>query len=84
MFMFFQKKDILYNIYPKNLKLRFEHYKKGLVTSTRDRRPLILIYFEGCLNQQGATHREKYLKSYHENVFKKSAQILFNRVKKKF
>jgi len=35
------------------------------VSSAKDRRPLKLIYFEGCLNQQDATHREKYLKSFH-------------------
>ncbi len=30
------------------------------VKSTKHRRPLTLVYFEGCLNQQDATHREKY------------------------
>jgi putative endonuclease len=44
----------------KNIELRFEQHKKGLVASTKNRRPLKLIYFEACLNQQDATHREKY------------------------
>ena len=36
----------LYVGYTKDLKLRFEHHKKGLVNSTKDRRPLRLIYYE--------------------------------------
>lgn len=58
-----------YTGYTKNLKLRFEKHMKGLVDSTKDRRPLKLIYFEGCLNQQDATHREKYLKTYLGKMF---------------
>jgi putative endonuclease len=52
-----------YTGYTKNLKLRFEQHNKGLVNSTKDRRPLKLIYYEACLNQQDATKREKYLKT---------------------
>jgi len=43
-----------------------------LVKSTKDRKPLELIYFEGCLNQQDATHREKYLKTYLGKMFLKN------------
>ncbi len=53
-----------YTGYTKNLKLRFEQHTKGLVSSTKDRRPLKLIYFEACLDRNDATHREKYLKKY--------------------
>ena len=49
-----------YTGYTKNIELRFEQHQKGLVESTKNRRPLKLIYFEACLNQQDATHREKY------------------------
>jgi len=64
------KKDRkLYTGYTKNLKLRFEQHNKGLVNSTKDRRPLKLIYYEACLNQQDATHREKYLKRYYGKMF---------------
>lgn len=64
------KKDKkFYTGYTKNLKLRFEQHYKGLVESTKNRRPLILIYYEACLNQQDATHREKYLKTYHGKMF---------------
>ena len=41
-----------YTGYTKNIELRFEQHNKGQVESTKDRRPLKLIYFEACLNQQ--------------------------------
>jgi putative endonuclease len=56
--------------YTKNLKLRFELHQEGKVKSTKHRRPLKLIYYEACLNQQDATHREKYLKTYYGYVYK--------------
>jgi len=58
-----------YTGYTKNLKSRFELHEQGKVGSTKGRRPLILIYYEACLNQQDATHREKYLKTYHGKLF---------------
>jgi len=61
--------------YTKDLKLRFDQHEKGLVDSTKRRRPLELIYYEGCLDQIDATHREKYLKSYL------GRQFLHNRLK---
>ena len=59
----------MYTGYTKNLKLRFEQHNKGLVNSTKHRRPLRLIYYEACINQQDATHREKYLKTYYGKIF---------------
>jgi putative endonuclease len=58
-----------YTGFTKDLKLRFEQHNKGLVGSTKDRRPLKLIYYEACLSQDDATKREKYLKSYHGKMF---------------
>ena len=55
--------------FTKNLKLRFDQHNKGLVGSTKDRRPLNLIYYEACIDQNDATRREKYLKSYHGRMF---------------
>jgi len=67
------KKDSkFYTGYTSNLKLRFEQHNKGLVYSTKDRVPLKLIYYEACLNQQDATHREKYLKTYFGKMFIKN------------
>ena len=67
-----KKDDKFYVGFTKDLKLRFEQHSKGRVESTRDRRPLTLIYYEGCLNQEDATKREKYLKSYHGRMFLKN------------
>jgi putative endonuclease len=66
------KDDKLYVGFTKDLKLRFEQHNKGLVESTKDRRPLRLIYYEGCLDRNDATKREKYLKSYHGRMFLKN------------
>jgi len=57
--------------FTKDLKLRFEKHSRGQVESTRDRRPLKLIYYESCLNQDDATKREKYLKTYNGKMFLK-------------
>ena len=57
-------KDLnLYVGYTNNLIKRIEDHNKGKVPSTKNRMPLKLIYWEGCLNQQDATGREKYLKT---------------------
>ena len=64
-----EKDNKLYVGYSKDIKLRFEQHKKGKVKSTKNRKPLKLIYYEVCLNQQDATHREKYLKTYHGKMF---------------
>jgi putative endonuclease len=55
--------------YTKNLKSRFEQHQKGKVESTKDRRPLKLIYYEACLTEQDALKREKYLKTYRGKQF---------------
>lgn len=67
-----EKDRKLYTGYTKDIKLRFEQHNKGLVDSTKDRRPLILIYFEACLSQEDALHREKYLKTYYGKMFLKN------------
>ncbi len=73
--LFSEKDKKFYTSYTENLKLRLEQHQKGKVESTKDRRPLKLIYFEGCLNQQYAAHREKYLKSFYGKMY------LRNRIK---
>jgi len=64
-----EKDNKFYVGFTKDIKLRFEKHSKGQVESTRDRRPLNLIYYEGCLSQADATKREKYLKTYHGKMF---------------
>jgi len=46
-----------------NLLKRMEHHNKGIVESTRNRRPLELTYYEACIKQRDALRREKYLKT---------------------
>jgi len=57
--------------FTENLKLRFEHHSKGRIESTRQRRPLKLIYYETCLRIDDAIRREKYFKTYHGKIFLK-------------
>jgi putative endonuclease len=61
--------------YTNDLKSRFEQHTKGHVSSTKERRPLKLIYSEACLDKKDAMHREKYLKTYL------GKQFLRNRLK---
>jgi putative endonuclease len=49
--------------YTDNLQCRIDEHNKGLVISTRHRRPLKLIYYEWSLNKRDSEAREKYLKS---------------------
>jgi len=69
------KDNKFYTGYTENLKSRFEQHSKGSITSTKDRRPLLLVYSEACLSKVDAMHREKYLKTYH------GKQFLRNRLK---
>ena len=57
-------KDLnFYTGYSNDLTNRLEEHFRGQVQSTKNRLPLILVYWEGCLNQKDALRREKYLKS---------------------
>ena len=49
--------------YTGNLKKRMKEHGKGLVSSTKYRRPLKLIYYEACLDEEDVRSREKYLKN---------------------
>ena len=53
----------LYTGYTNDLKVRLRLHNQGKIDSTMKRLPLELIYYEACLNQQDATHGEKYLKT---------------------
>ena len=58
-----------YTGYTNNLPSRFEAHQKGQVQSTKHRRPLRLIYFEGCLCKKDAIKREKYLKTHYGKMY---------------
>ncbi len=58
------KKDgNFYTGYTNNLIKRIKEHNSKKVASTKNRTPFELVYWEGCLNQQDATKREKYLKT---------------------
>lgn len=65
----FDKDKMFYTGYSKDLKLRFKKHMNKQVPSTKERGSFKLIYYEACLNQQDATHREKYLKTYLGKMF---------------
>ncbi|MBI2624577.1 GIY-YIG nuclease family protein [Candidatus Parcubacteria bacterium] len=67
--LFSHKDKQLYTGYTKNLQSRFEEHQKGWVESTKDRRPLELIYYEACKKQDDASRRERVLKSYRGKMF---------------
>lgn len=69
------KDNMYYTGYTSDLKQRLKLHQEGKVYSTKNRRPLKLIYFEGCVNQNDATKREKYLKSGNGKIY------LRNRIK---
>jgi putative endonuclease len=58
-----EKDGLFYTGYTKDLKKRYQEHRERKVFSTKNRLPMKLVYWEGCLNQQDATRREKYLKS---------------------
>lgn len=53
----------LYVGFSTDLKKRFDQHTKGLVDSTKLRRPLELVYYEACLNKENAIQREKFFKT---------------------
>lgn len=57
------KDNKLYVVHTDNLKNRIDRHTKGQVLSTKNRRPLKLIYFEACLSLDKAVKREKYFKT---------------------
>jgi putative endonuclease len=46
-----------------DLRARLQKHSSGEVRSTAYRRPLRLIYYEGCLSIDDARRRERYLKT---------------------
>ena len=53
----------LYIGWTNDLRKRLESHNKGLVHSTKQRRPFELVYFEGCKSESAAIKREKQLKT---------------------
>ncbi len=53
----------IYTGFTSDLKHRYQQHLKGQVFSTKNRRPLKLIYYQAFLSKKDAIIEEKYLKS---------------------
>ena len=63
-YVLFSKKDKNFYIgFTSNLRIRINKHKNGKVYSTKNRLPIILIFYEAYLNKFDALRREKYLKT---------------------
>jgi len=71
-----EKDQKLYIGCTNSLKRRIKQHESGKVEATKTRRPMKLIYLEGCLNETDAYMREKYFKMGYGRRFIK------NRLKK--
>jgi len=59
-----QLSDETYYIgYSDNLKKRIKYHNQGLVKSTKNLRPVKLVYYSAFTTKAKATNFEKYLKS---------------------
>ena len=47
----------------RDLKKRIKDHKFGRVRSTKNKRPIQLVYFEGCSSKKSAIKRENQLKT---------------------
>lgn len=71
----------MYVGYSQDVKKRVTEHHKGRVRSTKDKRPLELIYCELYQNQKDAMQRERYFKTgWGRNYIKK---ILFHTINEK-
>ena len=58
-----KKDNQFYTGFTGDLQTRLQEHNAGRVSSTKNRGPFELIYYEACLNEQDGLAREKYLKS---------------------
>lgn len=68
-----RKDKKLYIGYSANLKKRLTYHLSGNVKSTRERRPLELIFYEAFLSKEDAKRREEYFKT---NQGKKALKLI--------
>lgn len=57
------KDGLLYTGFSENLKQRIIEHNSGKNTSTKDRRPLELLFYEAFPNKLDALRRERYFKT---------------------
>ena len=79
--LFSLKDNQLYIGYTTSLELRMQEHKFGRVTSTKDRRPLKLVYHEVFIDKNDARAREKFLKSgFGRGQMKKALKSTLNKL----
>lgn len=54
-----------------DLQRRLYEHQGGFVDATKHRRPVVLIYYEACLDRKSAQGRERYFKAGFGRVFLK-------------
>lgn len=57
------KDNSYYHGYSDNLKQRIKEHQQGCVSSTKNLRPLKLVFYAAFLTKEKAVRFEKYLKS---------------------
>ncbi len=65
----------IYTGFTANLRKRLHQHLNGEVNSTRNRRPLHLVYYQAFLSESDARREEKYLKSGGEAKNKLKSRI---------
>ena len=73
------KDNKLYIGYSSNLRERIKEHSDGRVTSTKSRRPMILIYYEAYRAEKDARLREIFLKTGQGRDYI-SKNIIYSRV----
>ena len=64
-----RKDKMFYSEFIEDLEQRLDKHSKGAVQSTKNRRPLYLIYYEACIKKDDAIRREKYFKTHYRKMF---------------
>ncbi|KKP66910.1 MAG: GIY-YIG catalytic domain protein [Candidatus Roizmanbacteria bacterium GW2011_GWC2_35_12] len=67
-----KKDDGLYIGSTSDLVERVKQHNNGNVQSTKNRRPLFLLYYEACISKQKVEKREEYFKTGFGRGFLKS------------
>jgi len=81
--LFSLKDGKLYIGYTKDLKNRVKNHNEGLNTSTKCRRPLILIFAESFINEKDVRRREIFYKSGRgREMVKKELKNTFEKLNK--
>ncbi len=75
-----EKDNKFYTGFTNNIRRRIEEHQTGKVESTKNRRPLKLIYYEAYLEKSDAQNREIFLKSGSgKNYIKKQLKVYFKK-----